>query len=58
MTSHDEYVLNEAAETIGKLRDLVQSGHITIESACAIGEARAMLQILSDALEARSERAV
>jgi hypothetical protein len=58
MSNYENYVLKQAAETIGKLRDLVQSGHITIESACAIGEARAMLQILSDALEARSERAV
>jgi hypothetical protein len=58
MSNYETYVLKQAAETIDKLRELAQSGHITIESACAIGEARAMLKILSNALEARSERAV
>jgi hypothetical protein len=58
MSHYESYILKQAAETIGKLRELMHTGPITMESSVAIGEASAMLKILSNALEARSERAV
>ncbi|WP_250519483.1 hypothetical protein [Caballeronia sp. NCTM1] len=58
MTSHEQYLIAEATNAYTKLREVCQSGNITIESAAPIGQAIAMLQLLSRALESRHEHAV
>jgi hypothetical protein len=58
MSNYEQYVIEQAARTATKLRELATSGNITIESASPIGEAMALLQILSRALEGRNEHAV
>lgn len=58
MSNYEQWAIEQAAGTMTRLKELTETGKITLDSAVAVGEARALLQILSDALASHHEHAL
>ena len=58
MRNYEQDIIKDATGTAAKLRELSKTGKITLDSAPAIGEAIALLEILSRSLASHHEPAL